>query len=384
MSKLYITSDWHLAEGAWKSRPEIAGDAFESLTRLVKKVDICDATGLALDFILAAGDLFDTKLPSSEVINTAKDILPAKLFMLYIQGQHEYSKVPWMRVLDGLHAGCEGYATKLPNHWVWGLDWTLSLNLQDKLDAIGAQLADHLPQFPDDYNILVLHQTCNAVMAGTGKDREARLEYLNFRACELNDGMIPAGFDLVIVGDTHYHTEFQLRDKSGKMIRCLSPGSFAMQSISETNVGKCFVLDLETREITSEDLYRRTYEEIQIDGPVEFDQEIRRRIKDSAVENQLDRPIIRYTLYENDADRVAALKQACLNKVHPFFNVVSTETEENQIELGQTEDVDELIINAIQEAEATDEAKTLLTALINSNSSDEILNTYYKDMVLRC
>ena len=35
MPKLYITSDWHLAEGAWKSRPEIAGDAFESLAQLV-------------------------------------------------------------------------------------------------------------------------------------------------------------------------------------------------------------------------------------------------------------------------------------------------------------------------------------------------------------
>jgi len=145
---------------------------------------------------------------------------------------------------------------------LYAMDWSLSLNLQTKLNEIGKALDKSRAEHPNRYNILMLHQTCNAVMAGTGADRLKTLEQLDFRACELRDGMIPHGFDLVVVGDTHYHAEFQLIDQQGRTVRCLSPGSFAMQSLSETNTGKCFVLDCTTKEISSVELYRRPYKEV--------------------------------------------------------------------------------------------------------------------------
>jgi len=390
-NKIYITADWHLAEGAWKPRPEIAGDAFESLRHLLGNLSYDEEADEIVDYILAAGDLFDMKHPSSETVNEVCDLLRVDApevnhYVLFIQGQHEMAKVPWMRVADGLYADYRYRQSKMlfPQYciqepiggtgiYVWGMNWTLSLHLQEHLDEIGRLFAAFKAKEPNSYNILMLHQTCNAVMAGMGTDRDTRLESLDFRACELNDGMLPTGFDLIVVGDTHYHTEFQLRDKSGKLNRCLSPGSFAMQSVSETNTGQCFVLDTETKEISSVELYRRKYQEIQIDSPVDFDREIREKIKFPKAEDQFQMPIIRYTLYENDADRIASLKQACQDKAHPFFVVVSAEGEQEQIELQQAESVDDLIMSAIQEADATEKTKTLLTDLISSNSSDEVL-----------
>ena len=90
------------------------------------------------------------------------------------------------------------------------MDWTLSLQLQKNLDELDVLFANYKRANPKSYNILMLHQTCNAVMAGTGEDRNSILDGLDFRACELKDHMLPHGFDICVVGDTHYHTEFML------------------------------------------------------------------------------------------------------------------------------------------------------------------------------
>jgi len=396
---IYITADWHLAKGAWKPRPEISGDAFASLESLVSNLDLDDDREQIVDYIIAAGDLFDTKTPSSFAVNRACELLRTdgmnpeytQRYIGYIQGQHELSDPPWLRVADADHldygqrmsAPTCGvpYVKLFPDTYIWGMDWTLSLHLQERLDEIGLLFAKQKKISPG-YHILVLHQTCNAVMAGMGDDRDHILDSLDYRACELKDGMLPHGFDLVVVGDTHYHTEFTLLDKKGAAVRCLSPGSFAMQSISEINIGQCFVLDSVTKEITSMELYRRPYEEIKIDSPVDWDIEIRGRIRQPEAESQLLMPIIKYTLYENDSDRISALKIACQNKIHPFFYVVKSDTEATPTEITKSENVDELILRAIQDAEATDKAKELLRDLIGSNSADETLNAYYKEIVL--
>jgi DNA repair exonuclease SbcCD nuclease subunit len=382
MTKLFFTADWHLAEGAWKSRPEIYGDAFESLYRLC---EMCTTD----DYIFAAGDLFDTKHPSAKTIVTAQQVLTRTYVnsVYFIQGQHEMSEVPWFFALSGHHlnlvnqriGGVISGSTQIN---IYGLDWSLGLHLQERLDHIGEQLKQNYNK--NDFNILMLHQTCNAVVAGTGPDREQRIASLDYRASELKDNMIPDGFDLCVVGDTHYHTEFQLIDKVGKAIRCLSPGSFAMQSLSETNTGQCFVMDADTCEITSQALYRRPYQEISIETPVAFDQEIRDRIKAKALVDQFNIPIIKYTIYENDADRISALKQACKNKVFPFFYILASETAEVTTDIStNAKDTTELVNIAINEAVASDASKQLLTELVNADSADDILASYYKTIVLK-
>ena len=398
MSKIFITADWHLAEGAWKSRPEIAGDAFESLRRLVEQVD----TG---DKILAAGDLFDMKRPSADtVVNVASIFYGKSLSTFFIQGQHEFSKIPWLSLFNyGISNAhhvdhfaaqeCFAKTCDVPPSYGWQLgedadevvvyamDWSLSLNLQSKLDDIGKILDKDRVANPNIYRILMLHQTCNAVMAGTGIDREKILEQLDYRACELKDWMIPHGFDLIVVGDTHYHTEFQLIDKKGHLNRCLSPGIFTMQTVSETNTGQCFVLDTKTKEISSLELYRRPYKEVSIDTPVDFDKEIRGYIKAPTLP-EFDIPIVQYTLYEKDADRIALLQQASSGKAHLFFRVIAVEQEEDVSDTSRVECLDDLVAHAIKESQSTDKAKNLLTDLINGNSPDEVLHAYYKETVL--
>jgi DNA repair exonuclease SbcCD nuclease subunit len=193
--KIYITSDWHLAEGAWTARPEIAGDAFESLRRLTEIVR-------PEDIILAAGDLIDVKRPSSTTVNSAKSLLEGVGASVYfIQGQHERDKTPWLNIVDAVHLNETSVYTQGKNRVaLYGLDWGLSLNLQARLDAIGELAVKNTMLYGDNYNILVLHQTCNAVLADTDENRLKTLEQLSYRDCELKDGMLPRGFNLVVVG----------------------------------------------------------------------------------------------------------------------------------------------------------------------------------------
>jgi len=377
MNKVFFTADWHLAEGAWKHRPEIYGDALESLRRLCA---VCDSR----DYICAAGDLFDTKYPSSDVVVTAEQNMQLqKLYnpILFIQGQHEKSKIPWMKLFHANHINGGSYMLT-PNIRLFAFDWSLGLHLQANLDKIGDRKNDS-PPLANGMNILMLHQTCNAVMAGMDANRDKKLDALDYRACELRDGMLPPGFDMVIVGDTHEHTEFQLRDRTGRLVKCYSPGSFAMQSLSETNTGQCFVFDTQTREMTSMDLYRRPYKEVFIDTPVEFDKEIRDRIKTEPLEH-FDIPIIKYTLYENDAERISSLKQACAGNAFPFFYFIDKDKADSTTNVATAlQSTDDLISVAIKEAEVSNDAKKLLNDLISSNSADEVLDSYYKTLVLR-
>lgn len=404
--QIYFTSDWHLADGAWSKRPEIERDAFQALRALMYMLE-------PKDILLAAGDLFDVKRPpANNVLEMQKLITEASWTiynqehsLLYIQGQHEMQpEVPWMTLASGKHADftvfekhngydsdnlfypCFVFDAADYSVQVYGLDWTLSLNLQERLDAIGEAKKAFEAQSAKKYanvrriSILMLHQTCTAVMAGTGPDRNQKLASLSYRSCELNDGMIPTGFDFVVVGDTHYHTEFTLLDKKGRETRCFSPGSFAMQSISETNVGKCFRLDPDTMCVESVELFHRPFYKEEIKDPVAFDAKIRELIKEPEGEYPL--PIVRYDLYERDAERIDQMKKACVNKQHPFFYVTKEDAEIIESDTTtQLENVDEIIRFAIAEYDANQDAKDMLTTLVFGNGYDEILGTYYKEKV---
>jgi len=396
--KMWFTSDWHLADGAWVKRPEIAGDAFRSLKALVEKV----APG---DIILAAGDLFDTKHPSAAGVLEARSLLSSERLavvgqpaLMYIQGQHEAQpEVPWMALVTGYHCDSrrkphlpyvrfdsDNYAID-----VYGLDWTLHGQLREQLETLGSLLRASQRVFQktdgakkrQHVNLLMLHQTCNAVMASVGEDRQKILDSLAYRSCELQDSMLPPGFDMVIVGDTHHHGEFYLLDTEGTAVPCYSPGSFAMQSIAETNVGQCFAMNMSTLEVESVPLYQRQYVEKHIKNPIEFDQAVRDAIKLPTLAQE-DMPIVRYYLYGRDAERMQALRQACIDKEHPFFHIPTENAEEYIDGAAETENIDEIVIQAIRESTASESAKDMLVDLVMSDSSDEVINAYYKDMVL--
>jgi len=395
MTRIWFTADWHLADGAWAGRPEIQGDAYRSLGTLAESLN-------PGDIIIAAGDLFDTKTVTSEQLMRARELInpdnkeQADIGFLFIQGQHEYQKsVPWMEHTLFMHSDYrsrmnKGFApcyrfgniAECIEHEggvrVWLMDWSLSLTLQAKLDEIGELLVQEKEKNGESFDVLVLHQTCNAVMAGTGPDRQKILTSLDFRACELGDGMIPVGFDLVVVGDTHYHTEFQLMDKGGDLVRALSPGSFAQQTIAETNTGQCFALDVSTMEIDSYELYRRPYEEITIESAVGFNALIESYINKKAPD-EFDIPLVKMHIYERDGDRLKSLIKACANKAHPFVYIASEDAPEEAV-MGEAagETVEDIVKQAVTDSTASEKAKSLLLDLLSANSPDEVLKEYYQ------
>ena len=392
MSRIWVTSDWHLADGSWKKRPEIYGDALQSLFLLAAKVGKGDV-------ILAAGDLFDQKTPSSETVNAAYQVIStmverAGAKIIFIQGQHEKAKTPWLNLMPNtLHADVETHGILANVNGVkvrvYGIDWCLPSQLQEKLDNAGRAREAVEQQQGEGYDILMLHQTCNAVRAGTGDERADTLTFLDRRygLCELRDGMLPQGFDAVIVGDTHYHTEFQLQDKGGAFYTCLSPGSFCQLAIDEINTGKCFKIEFDVTPhsldttIASEELYVRPYRCVKLMNPVAWDNEIREWLKEPEV-SHFEKPLVRFDVYDSDADRWTQLQLACQGKCFPFLSVEKKDAEGKPADVtAEVQSLEELVTVAIQEAEATPKAKEMLIDLLAGASADEVLNAYYTKMV---
>ena len=239
-----LTSDWHMMPNAWKWRPTLCGDAECSLRQ------IADESRRTTIPILAAGDLFNVKMPDvATLLSTYRLLRNTPAGCCFTQGNHERTRVPWMQLVapewahasthpvtlePELYTACnlqyeENAALTLPpifdnpkKAWnIFGIDYTDYLDsLQSQLDALEADLVEQdLEDTPDTVNVLMLHQTASPLCA--------------ISQYELTDRMIPDCFDLVIVGHWHKASMFNLFSKSGRSIPCLSPGSLHMWSISE-------------------------------------------------------------------------------------------------------------------------------------------------------
>lgn len=205
---LALTSDWHVAEGAWKHKG-VLGDAKYALEQVV---DFCVARATPL---LAAGDLFDVDDPdpgSVRFVHRQCDRLQeAGLPLLFTVGQHERRREgtwmgthPWpTHVGDGrpVPVAVPGDATVV----VRGFDWTPASNVPAMLEAYAAG---------PEPNVLMLHQVCKELMGTTTSGQ-----------CELALADVP-GDAILLVGDYHVSVE-----KAVGRHRVYSPGSLALQEV---------------------------------------------------------------------------------------------------------------------------------------------------------
>lgn len=225
-----VTSDCHLQERAWASRPMLNGDAiwaFECIVDHACKLDVP---------IIGAGDLIDKQENSSSVpgfIRRMMDQCYQSLVPVYfIQGQHELQGDPWLSELSDwplwLHDEQRGAVPPFGGYKLCGIDWTPAGELEEWLSKV-----------PENTDILVMHQVCQEFMG-------------SITTPELSWGMIPNHVKLLIIGD--YHGEHQRLEKErpdGSKLIILSPGSTCMQAIDEPPVKKFFVLydDLSTESV---------------------------------------------------------------------------------------------------------------------------------------
>lgn len=319
-----VTSDTHLDDNAWSDRPEIWGDSMHAFDQ------ICDyALKLRLP-IIAAGDLIDKKKNEAGPIGHVRrwmDRLSEKNVGFYfIQGQHELQPSPWLSEIHSWPVwltGCKSLLIGDKNFT--GIDWTPADQIESELAGV-----------PTDVDVLVMHQVCSEFMG-------------DITSPELSIGSVPYA-KLLIVGDFHEHKVLAARNRQGRNLRVLSPGSTNLRNIAEELPKRFFVLhdDLSVRSIK---ITSRPFLEVKIYLDEELDsfvEEIAGRLEqiaNPALPEHLQVPILRvhYRIdIPNAYYRIAAAVSALAHLFTKELLPPTDETEEEAAVSAYQQEIKEL------------------------------------------
>lgn len=217
MQPLFVfCADLHLEDGAWSSKPAIYGDAYYSFDQIV---EYCIAHKLPL---IMAGDILERKQnqsrPISKLCHGLSRLQHAQVPVYYTQGNHEYDRhAPWLSIHPWpIHLHDTG--VMFHDVAVWGLDWLPKGEIQDAFKTL----------VPADTDILITHQVWKDFMGNIGRTE-----------CELTD---VHHAQVVLSGDFHVTKVVEGVNAQGKPIKMLSPGSTAMQDMSEDQQKHFFVI----------------------------------------------------------------------------------------------------------------------------------------------
>lgn len=244
-----MCADSHIFDVTWRNQPAIAGDAFFSLAQVLKVRSDLNVP------LLAAGDFFDVKQVEPHTLAYVQHMIEAtnqdQNRLLYIQGQHDMKKLPWLGVGHSLEGDFNTSYMGRGHNWFNGhievaaLDWQPSDRLTEALKSIKFEQ-------DTDIRILMLHQVTTAFMGNLGG--------------ELQPGMLPE-WDVppthILIGDYHDTCTGTITDVAGKEYDLYSPGSFSMQSISEPHEKHFYHMD-EAGDVLQEQLVTRPYLQVKI------------------------------------------------------------------------------------------------------------------------
>lgn len=198
--------DLHLRPQTWTNRPEIKGDAYDSLTQII---EFCAQHKASL---VLMGDTFNANRPDSmsiDVFRTAMTTMKVLGLPVYaIQGQHDRSNPPWPMAVCGdeiIYVNKQRFQPITNGPVFYGLD-------QHPVDV---ELQAALKEVPADVTMLVMHQLARDVFPLDG-------------AWDFDSAWVPEGINTLYIGDYHVSTDFDWR--GGK---AYYSGSAYMCSISE-------------------------------------------------------------------------------------------------------------------------------------------------------
>lgn len=232
MRSLFVfCADTHLADGAWASRPAIAGDSYYSFEQIV---DYCLTHNLPL---VIGGDVLDVKrnlaAPVRTLCEQMSKMQKANLPVYYTQGQHELDRnTTWMSVHPWpKHVNERAFV--INDTRLWGIDWLPRGDIQEAFQRV-----------PADTDILVCHQVWKNLMKNIGRPE-----------CELSD---VHHVKHVLTGDFHVHTIEHDTNAQGLPVALYSPGSTCMQDISEAQDKYFYVISAQGSEFTAQPVPLRT------------------------------------------------------------------------------------------------------------------------------
>jgi hypothetical protein len=243
--------------------------------------------------------------------------------------------------------------------------------------------AEYYQETPNDTKSGWLYSETSAA------NRDATIaQKMQIMPSQLNDYMLPEWVDLVIVGDTHKHTVFTLKNKAGKPVVCLSPGALAMQATNELSFGRAFcVYD----DLTFESIRFETRPVIQlvINKEIDFDSAIDSAFRlRSTITLPLPKhavPIVLVRMFEPNGEKWSQLQAAYHaedgTKLAHLFPLVEKRSGDSQDKMqsvaeaaSMLQSVDDLIDYAVKSVTSDDEIiKDLVGKLINNASVDFVL-----------
>lgn len=212
-----VISDQHLEFSSYAAYPDLCGDSYFALEQQVNFAIKHSAD------LLMLGDTFEKNHPDSFSLSQAfqqiEKMAEASLPVLFIQGNHDYSRrKPWLSLQPWsfhMHKQVKPVGALM----VYGLDYQPISSLPREMASI-----------PAVASVLMCHQAWAELM-GTHLPSDGSLVEL-----------VPDNISLVLTGDYHVHKRLELINKNGHPFTVLSPGSSSMQSLAEDANKSFFVL----------------------------------------------------------------------------------------------------------------------------------------------
>lgn len=375
MTKLLVTSDWHLSDRIWKHRP-IEGDSYAACHY------ICDwAFENGVTHVIIAGDILDKQRNNSTAIHhlttNLEMLTDAGIKVYFNQGQHCMQEQPWPLLVPGVVHLKLGDVYNIGDLMVGGFDFCHKEQLQVYLKSDPVKELD----------MLVCHQVWHDFMGDVG----------NPQGCFAD---VPDNISTIITGDYH---EAICQGYAGKVV--LSPGSTHLRSISEPVDKSFYVCDFNSQTFARSVSIptRRAYSITADSTPEELDSKIDGCIAMNNqywVENKLlpehrvDDPVRTksgiYTPLIRIIHDAGSFDQGCQKVVakyesdaHFFYKAVKPE-ENKDLEILEHVDAGDRLrmvdcLNAAVDPQDKPLVHSLATALLGSGEPEEILKLWVKE-----
>jgi hypothetical protein len=305
-----VTSDCHLQVYNWAKHPDLRGDSFYSFKQIV---DYTLEQGLPL---ILAGDILDKRSPDAETLgflfDQLKRLVDVKLWVCYIQGQHEMSRSrPWLSCIPGTRS-LHKEKWNVKGIEFYGLDFTPA----DKIHA-------ELKGIPQDADVLVAHQVWLEHM-GKHCVPDAAFADVPYVKC-------------IITGDFHVHKITEHNGKDGQRLKVVSPGSTYMKTLDE-DFHKYFWLMFDDLTFHSIPIQTRPVFKSRIGTVEALEDEIvnlATRLNNLATDHPLGKPIWCVEYYDSIPNAAVRLEEVAKNCAHLFLRPVKGNKDYIEKDLGE-------------------------------------------------
>ena len=290
--------------------------------------------------------------------------------VFYIQGNHEYDRhAPWLSV-HPWPRHIHQTTTDIAGAQVYGLDWLPKGDVQVGLKAI-----------PAGTDILITHQVWKDFMGTIGRTE-----------CELSD---VHNVQTVLAGDFHVTKVATGVNANGQPIKMLSPGSTAMQDISESPDKFFFVIGRDAAEFVfvPVELKARTLLRYEVKTTEELDELCAGKLAEdisAAIEtatrqclpDEIKKPLVRIKFNKQLPDAYLRMLTAVGESAHVFCDALADKTKTDSRGVKHLRGTVNTVLTALEELLGVETVEYKLAAsLVQATDPGKILDECFREHI---